>query len=485
MPASTISLPPVIGGKYRVERVLGEGGMGVVVAATHVTLGTKVALKVLRVEAGASPELVARFEREGQAAARLTCEHVARVIDMGKDRGAPYLVMEMLVGRDLADEIAARGALPVAEAVELVMQASVGLAAAHASGLVHRDIKPANLFVTRRPTGAPVVKVLDFGLSKVENAHIELTSSATSFGTPQYMSPEQTRSSKHVDARTDQHALALVLFELATGKRAFDAPSPTAVLVDIAVKIAPRARSILREIPQGLDDALARALSKQPDERFADLAAFAAALAPFAGPRGPELALAVAGELRVQPPRVDVEAETLLDEDAPVAPMDPRALAARAHAGPPSHGALSSDSGGAAGARRGRGLLYGAGGLLGAAAVGLVLVWLARSRTGEVEAERAASTSIASASPAAAAPEARLSAMATAATSELPVVTPSAPAPSVAVDAAAAVASRSAEPAAAAPAPSAKPTATVVNVPRPPQAKKPRAASPRDVFGGN
>src|SRR6478752_489071 len=157
----------VLAGKYRIERVLGQGGMGIVVAATHLQLGERVALKFLLPEALSNPLAVERFAREARAAVKIKSEHVARVSDVGTlENGAPYMVMEYLDGSDLAAWLTQRGRLPVEQAVEFVLQASEAIAEAHSLGIVHRDLKPANLFVTRRPDGALSVKVLDFGISK-------------------------------------------------------------------------------------------------------------------------------------------------------------------------------------------------------------------------------------------------------------------------------------------------------------------------------
>ena len=217
----------MIAGKYRIERTLGEGGMGVVVEATHAQLGNRVAIKLLR--GPASTEAMIRFQREARIAAQLTSEHIAKVSDMGQTKGGDlFLVMELLEGHDLATELAQRGTLPVSEAVDWVLQACEALSEAHLAGLVHRDVKPANLFLARRTRGRPpILKVLDFGLSKAHDGMegAELTQTKTQFGTPQYMSPEQVRSTKHVDARTDQHALALVLYEAVTGVPAYDGVS--------------------------------------------------------------------------------------------------------------------------------------------------------------------------------------------------------------------------------------------------------------------
>ncbi|MCC6551714.1 MAG: serine/threonine protein kinase [Polyangiaceae bacterium] len=298
-PALSFPQGAVIAGKYRVERVLGQGGMGIVIEATHVALGQRVAMKLLAGEGQRSPEALARFIREGQIAARLPAEHVARVTDVGQtEQGEPFLVMEFLDGRDLAAELAARGRMPVEEAVSLILQACEGVAEAHALGLVHRDIKPANLFLTRRRDGSPRVKVLDFGLTKVPwRGNDALTQTAANFGTPLYMSPEQIQSAKHVDARTDQHALAMVLFELLTERPPYIAESATALTVAIATQPPPSARALRPEVPEPLDAAIRRALGKWPDERFPDLAGFAAALAPFGGAQGQAAAAAIRGIL--------------------------------------------------------------------------------------------------------------------------------------------------------------------------------------------
>ena len=289
--------PPIPGtillGKYRVERVLGSGGMGIVVEAIHVTLEQRVAIKLLNDELAKSQEIVARFLREARIAARLSSPHVAKVTDIGQtETGSPYLVMELLVGHDLATELAHRRFLPVNEAVDNILQACEGLAEAHAAGLVHRDIKPANLFLAARPNRPPVVKVLDFGLSKEPQSGpgASLTATDSIFGTPQYMSPEQIRSTKNVDARTDQHALAMILFELITGRPAFDAANVSHLVVLIATAPPPRVRDVRSDVPVKLEQALLRALAKRPADRFADLADFADAIAPFGGPEAKQMA---------------------------------------------------------------------------------------------------------------------------------------------------------------------------------------------------
>jgi serine/threonine-protein kinase len=269
--------------------------MGVVLEVTHLALGKREAMKVLREEGARSPEHLARFLREARIAARLPDEHVARVTDVGQtEEGLPYLVMELLSGRDLQAELLARGRLPIAEAVDCILQACQGVAEAHAVGLVHRDLKPANLFLTRRRGGAGVVKVLDFGVSKMEDqGGALLTMTSSILGTPQYMSPEQIRSAKHVDARTDQHALGMILYEMLTLEPPYKGEIMTAVLVAVATLPPPRASALRPEVPPELDAAIMRALAKEPKDRFVDVGGFAAAIAPFGGPGASMAATAV------------------------------------------------------------------------------------------------------------------------------------------------------------------------------------------------
>src|SRR6188768_2962187 len=196
----------VLAGKYRIERVLGQGGMGVVVAATHLQLGERVALKFLLPQAIHNPEAVERFAREARAAVKIKSEHVARVSDVGLlESGAPYMVMEYLEGYDLSTWLQQRGPLPVEQAVEFILQACEAIAEAHALGIVHRDLKPANLFVIQRADGVLSVKVLDFGISKATGliGSGDMTTTSAVMGSPYYMSPEQMGSTKDTDTRAD------------------------------------------------------------------------------------------------------------------------------------------------------------------------------------------------------------------------------------------------------------------------------------------
>jgi serine/threonine-protein kinase len=292
----------VVGGKYRIDHVLGRGGMGVIAAATHVHLHQRVALKFLHREYATSPDVVERFVREARAAAALRSEHVCRVSDVGAlDDGAPYIVMELLEGTDLARLLANHGPLPVPRACGYLLQACVGLAEAHALGIVHRDLKPANLFLAQRPGAPPLVKVLDFGIAKApggEGADFSLTTTKGVLGSPGYMSPEQLRSTRDVDVRSDVWSLGVILFELVSGRPPFTAESIT----DLAIRVwmDPRPPFVGR-MPNGFDEVIDRCLAKRSAERYPDLASLAHALAPYAGPEGAELAMMVSRVLGVAP----------------------------------------------------------------------------------------------------------------------------------------------------------------------------------------
>ena len=268
--------------KYRIDHVLGSGGMGMVVAATHLQLQEKVAIKFLLPQAAAHPDVVTRFMREGQAAARLKGEHAARVIDVGiLPDGTPYLVMEHLAGRDLAAVIASQERVAPTETVDYILQACEGLAEAHAIGLIHRDVKPGNLFLTRRPDGSPLLKILDFGISKLPlTFETALTQAQSMMGTPAYMSPEQMRSARDVDGRTDIWALGVVLYECLCGHRPFEADAFSALVMKVAIERPP---SLPASTPSGLADVVYRCLEKNADARFRTIADLAAHLAPFAG----------------------------------------------------------------------------------------------------------------------------------------------------------------------------------------------------------
>jgi serine/threonine-protein kinase len=279
----------VLAGKYRVERVLGAGGMGVVVAARHLVLDERVALKFLRRETLENADAVARFDREARAAVKIKSEHVARIIDVGRlEMGAPYIVMEYLEGGDLAAWLQQRGALDIEQAVEFVLQACEAIAEAHALGIIHRDLKPSNLFCVRRADDVLSVKVLDFGISKVtgpSQVDASMTRTTAVVGSPVYMSPEQLQSSRGVDVRTDIWSLGIILFELLTGRPPFTADAVTELVIKIAVEPTPSMRDLRSDVPAELEQAVLRCLEKNRELRFQTVGELAMALHDYAPPR--------------------------------------------------------------------------------------------------------------------------------------------------------------------------------------------------------
>lgn len=276
----------LLDGKYRVERVLGQGGMGVVVAATHIQLGERVALKFLLPAHEKDREVRSRFEREARSAARIRSPHVARVTDVGHTpSGGPYLVMEYLAGMDLQAMLDTRGPLPIADAVDFTAQACLALAEAHRVGVVHRDMKPANLFLTRANDGTACIKLLDFGISKVQAPEISrLTNGA--LGTPEYMSPEQLRDASSVDARCDFWGVGLVLHQLLVKQHPFHGLPLGPLLMAILQQPAPSLRALRAEVPAALEAVVHRCLEKEPARRYPDAGELARALLPFASPVG-------------------------------------------------------------------------------------------------------------------------------------------------------------------------------------------------------
>lgn len=281
----------VVAGKYRIERKLGEGGMGLVVAASHLQLGGQVALKFLVPGEGDRTEAVTRLLREAQSVARIKSDHVARVLDVGTlEGGDPYIVMEMLEGADLHKVLRQRGPLPIAEAVEYVLQAAEAVADAHGAGIVHRDLKPANVFLMQKPDGSPFIKVLDFGIAKSlrtdkEAGEVSLTVGGDVLGSPLYMAPEQIRNPKGVDPRADVWSLGTILYKLLTGRAAFEADNPSASLAMIIAEEPTPLGRLRPDVPPALEAVVHRCLEKRLDRRWQSVDELACALLPFAPPR--------------------------------------------------------------------------------------------------------------------------------------------------------------------------------------------------------
>jgi serine/threonine protein kinase len=274
-----------VAGKFKVERVLGEGGMGVVLFARHVELGHPVAIKCLKREFAEHVEARGRFEREARAAAALVSDHVAHVTDVGRmPDGTPFMVMEYLEGEDLAERVEREGPLPLAFAIDCMLQACEGLAEAHEKGIVHRDVKPSNLFLARKPGGKLSLKVLDFGIAKATgHGGTELTRTSAIVGSPLYMSPEQLRESKDVDARTDVWSLGVTLFYVLTKRFPFEAEAVGEVYGKILYTEAQSLRAFAPEVPEELEALVRDCLQKEPSSRISSVAALAERLSAAQG----------------------------------------------------------------------------------------------------------------------------------------------------------------------------------------------------------
>ncbi len=320
-----LTAPPVkegdvLAGKYKVEKVLGVGGMGVVVAATQVELRQRVALKFLLPQAAMASDLVERFLREARNSVRLKSDHIAKVSDVGRlENGCPYIVMEYLEGQDLSAEIKeAQGPMGVELVATYLLHACEGLAEAHAQGIVHRDLKPGNLFVTKASDGEPLLKVLDFGISKsldpmpVEEQISSLTKTEMLLGSPLYMSPEQLRSSKHVDARADIWALGAIAYEMLTCRVPFEADSLLELCWKVAQENAKPLLELRADVPEPLAKAVMRCLEKDVALRWGDVGALAVAVEPFAAERERGAAARAVGVLKTSMRRTDPQPKEVL-----------------------------------------------------------------------------------------------------------------------------------------------------------------------------
>ena len=273
-----------LAGKYLVEEVLGVGGMGVVVAAKHLQLDQKVAIKYLLPAALLNPEVVERFAREARAAAKIRGEHVARVIDVGQfDDGAPYMVMEHLEGHDLAKHLELYGPLPVEDAVRFLLETCEALAEAHSAKIVHRDLKPSNMFLSKQPDKSAIIKVLDFGISKTGDApSASLTKTSALMGTAFYMSPEQLTNPKGVDHRSDIWSLGVILYELLAGRQPFMGESVPEIIGAILSNNPDGLRTLRADVPVGLEAVIVKCMQTKAADRYQSVAGLAAALGPFA-----------------------------------------------------------------------------------------------------------------------------------------------------------------------------------------------------------
>jgi serine/threonine protein kinase len=328
-----------VGEKYVVEGVIGAGGVGVVVSARHTSLDERVAIKFLQTSAMSSEENVSRFSREARALARIRSEHVARVMDFGAlPSGAPFMVMEHLDGKDLGALLRAQGKVPIHEAVDQVAQACEAVVEAHAMGIIHRDLKPANLFLTARADGTPIIKVLDFGISKLlgrgeSKPDMSMTATASVIGSPLYMSPEQMESPRDAKEATDIWSLGTILYELIAGVPPFEAATLPALCARICTgaptPISSRFPDGSNTVPRGLDLAIMACLERDVSKRPPSVAALARRISQFGTVEALRCAeraerVAIQAGLPLDPPPDDTTLpEPLYDGDEKTEVSDP------------------------------------------------------------------------------------------------------------------------------------------------------------------
>ncbi|MFO0680823.1 MAG: serine/threonine-protein kinase [Sandaracinus sp.] len=273
----------VLAGTYRLVRPIGKGGMGKLYEAEHTRLRRRFAVKVLHESHAEKVEAVRRFEREAEALARISSDHVLDVVDVLRtpdDRTA--IVTGLLEGEDLQRRLERARVLPIAEAIEVARQICRGLSAAHAVSVIHRDLKPSNLFLSATTDGTLAVKILDFGVAKLGGTN-EVTRTGVVLGTPAYMAPEQARGSSKADARCDVYAVGAVLYRMVTGRMPYDGKDVTATLSQLLHEQPPRPRAIRLDIPLALESVIQRAMSREPAERPKSALELEAMLGEIAG----------------------------------------------------------------------------------------------------------------------------------------------------------------------------------------------------------
>jgi serine/threonine protein kinase len=260
-----------VAGKYHIDRLIGRGGMGAVFQATNAGIGKRVALKFLGPETSKDVDAATRFQREAEAASLAESPHIVQIFDSGRsERGLPFLVMELLTGEDLRERLRREGRLPPEAAARIALQVLKALRQAHAAGIVHRDLKPDNVFLCRRDDEPAFVKIVDFGISKLQQSPgvDTLTHKGAVLGTAFYMSPEQAQSFPDIDGRTDLFSVGAILYEMLTGAPPHSAPTYEAVLIAICTRDAEDVRAKAPDVPEKLARVIARALRRDRDERY-------------------------------------------------------------------------------------------------------------------------------------------------------------------------------------------------------------------------
>jgi|GEM_PF-1945906 len=274
----------LLDGRYRLGGIIGEGGMGVVYEGHHEKLGSRVAVKFLRTDIKYSQEMLQRFENEAKVAASLGHKNIVSIFDMGSYESIPYFVMEFLEGEPLDEIINAKGILLETEAVDIAIQILQALNAVHSKGIIHRDLKPENIVIVPQPGGGEIVKILDFGICRLQSdagSAMRVTRTGAVFGTPYYMSPEQAEGRKDIDSRADLYSVGAILYKMLTGRTPFIGENYNAVIVDIINKDPDSLRRWNKEISIDLEAVIMKALSRNRDKRFLDASEFIEALEPF------------------------------------------------------------------------------------------------------------------------------------------------------------------------------------------------------------
>jgi len=288
----------VLGGAYKITRLIGQGGMGAVYEGVQLRLERRVAIKLMARELSANPEAIARFRREAEVTSQLGHPHIVQVFDFGEaPTGEPYLVMEFLEGEDLEKRLARIGKMSAPAASHIIRQVASALSATHAKGIVHRDLKPANVFLLSVEGETDFVKVVDFGISKVRAAGTKLTAALAVMGTPNYMAPEQAEGRiDEIDHRTDQWALACIAYELVGGRPPFVGENVASLLYQVIHQAPSPLANMNPGLPSQVEDVLRRALSKTQIGRFATMTEFSRAFEGAASGKAPAVAPAPAPE---------------------------------------------------------------------------------------------------------------------------------------------------------------------------------------------